>query len=182
MNQFSVISHEQNPRAWLEHPILIRFLPYSVRTLPFVLDTAAMRRLFDSNHEPWRHVNSQGLLTSVQRRYEVVWSGEQLRIYGPYGHKAWTMVTLVTPALDDHGVLLTLRTFPHRSIVLGMLAQLAFISVCAVLVGVPAVPWLPLVFFGPFLYFATVVAAKVEAAQIVTLVRQAVEENSPPTA
>jgi hypothetical protein len=182
MEQFSMTPHKQSFRAWLEHPLLILFVPYSLRTVSFARDTAPIRMLFESHRQPWRQVDLQGLFNTVQRRYETVWSGEQPRIHGPYGHKAWTMATLVNTALDEHGALLTLRTFPHRSVVLGMLAQLAFISVCALIVGVPGAPWFPLIFFGLFLYIATVIATKVEAARIVTLVRQAVEEHSPPTA
>lgn len=86
------------------------------------------------------------------------------------------MTTLVTTVLDENCMLLTLRTFPHRRIVLGFLSQLAFISVCAMIIGIPAAPWFPLLFFVPFLYIATVIATKVEAARIATLVHHEVEQ------
>ncbi|MBC8162875.1 MAG: hypothetical protein H7Z42_16830 [Roseiflexaceae bacterium] len=179
MEQFSIATHRQSPRAWFEHPVLVLFLPYSVQTVPLAADPAALRRLFESSREPWRQVAAQGPLTTAHRRYEAVASGGQLRIDGPYGNKAWTMTTLVTEALDAHGSLLTLRTFPHRSIVFGLLAQLAFISIFAVMVGVPGAPWFPLLFFMPFLYVASIICTKVEAARIATLVRQAIEQEQP---
>jgi hypothetical protein len=178
MQQFSASPSQQNSRAWFEHPRLVLLMPYSVQTVPFALDTAAMRLVFESNREPWRQVAVQGPFMTARRRYELVSSGEQLRIDGPYGNRAWTMATLVTAALDEHGMLLTLRTFPHRRILLGFLEQLVFISICTIIVGVPGTPWFPLLFFVPFLYIVTVISTKVEAARIATLVRQAVEQAS----
>jgi hypothetical protein len=173
-----MMTHQQRSHAWFEHPMLALFLPYSVRAVVFAHDTAAMRMVFEANREPWQQVAVQTLFMAVRRRYEVISSGEHIRINGPYGHKAWTMTTVVTPALDEHGMLLTLRTFPHRRIVLGFLAQLVFISICTMVVGVPGAPWFPLIFFVPFLYVPTVIATKVEAARIASLVRQSVEQPS----
>jgi hypothetical protein len=176
MEQSSMIPHQPNARAWLQHPLLILLLPYSVRTVPIALDAAALHMVFDANREPWRQIAVQGLWVTVQRRYHVVSSAEQLQIHGPYGNKAWTMTTLVRTVRDEHGMRLTLRTFPHRRIVLGLLAQLVFISVCAMIVGMPAAPWFPLIFFGPFLYLATVIATRVEAARLESLVREVLEQ------
>jgi hypothetical protein len=175
MEQSSMIPHQPNAHAWMQHPLLMLLLPYSVSTIPIALDAAALDILFDANREPWQHA-VQGLLVTVQRRYHVVSSAGQLQIDGPYGNKAWTVTTLLRTVRDEHGMRLTLRTFPHRRIVFGLLAQLAFISVCAMSVGVPAAPWFPLIFFGPFLYMATVIATKVEAARVGSLVREALEQ------
>jgi hypothetical protein len=175
MEQFSMTTHLQRSHAWFEHPMLALFLPYSVRTIVFAPDTAAIRMVFETNREPWRQVAVQALFMTVRRRYEVISSDEHIRVNGPYGNKAWTMTTLVIPALDEHGMLLTLRTVPHRRILLGFLAQLVFISICTMAVGVPGAPWSALIFFVPFLYVATVIATKVEAARIASLVRQSVE-------
>jgi hypothetical protein len=171
-------THWQRPHAWFEHPMLALFLPYSVRTVVFPPDTAAMCMVLEANRERWQQVAVQDLFMTVRRRYKVISSGEHIRIDGPYGHKAWTMTTLVTPGLDEHGMLLTLRSFPNRRIVLGFLAQLVFISICTMVVGVPGAPWFPLIFFVPVLYVATVIATKVEAARIRSLVRQLVEQAS----
>jgi hypothetical protein len=168
--------HQQNTRAWFEHPLFALFLPSCVQTVPCALDRAAMQNLFDPERKPWQQVAVQGLLMTAHRRYDVVSSGEQLHINGPYGNKAWTMTTLVTVARGEHGMLLTLRTSPHRRILLGFLLQLVFISICTIIVGVPWAPWFPLIFFVPFLFIATVIATQVEAARIATLVRQAVEQ------
>jgi hypothetical protein len=178
MEQLSTPPHQQRSYAWFDRPMLALFLPYSVQTVPFASDTAAVRLIFEANRERWRQVAGQALFMGVRRRYEVVSSGEHIRINGPYGNKAWTMTTLVTPAGDEHGMLLTLRTFPHRRIVLSFLAQLIFISICSIIVGVPGAPWFPLIIFVPFLYVATVIATKVEATRLATLVCQAVEQAS----
>lgn len=150
--------------AWL--------LPYSVRVEACTNDCALVAARFAAYNQRATTIDQPGLFFLAQRRYLVTADSHAIRIRGPYGYKAWTMQTVVGVTPTGNGSMLTIRTRLHWRITLALLEAFVVIGVFAVIVGMPAAPFFPLVFFAPFIYAATVVATKIEAAAIAQLVRR----------
>jgi hypothetical protein len=77
--------------------------------------------------------------------------------------------------------MLLIRTWLHWRIALGILEALVVVGVFAVIAGMPAAPFFPLVFFAPFIYVAAVAATKIEAAAIAQLARRIAHGEELPT-
>jgi hypothetical protein len=156
-------------------------LPYSVRVEACADDAARIQARFATYNQRATTIDQPGLFFLAQRRYIVTADDHAIRIGGPYGYKAWTMQTVVGVTPTGNGSMLLIRTWLHRRIALGILEAFVAVGIFAVLAGMPAAPFFPLVLFAPFIYAATVAATKVEAAAIAQLVRRIAHGEELPT-
>jgi hypothetical protein len=157
--------------SWIARTF-IWLLPYSARVEACADDYARIHARFATYNQHATTIDRPGLLFLAQRRYVVTAYGHAIRIRGPYGYKAWTMQTVVavTPTWNESTLLI--RTWLHWRIALAIVEALVVVGIFAVIAGMPAAPFFPLVLFAPFIYAATVVATKIEAAAIAQLVRR----------
>jgi hypothetical protein len=156
-------------------------LPYSVRVEACADDAARIQARFATYNQRATTIDQPGLFFLAQRRYIVTADDQAIRIRGPYGYKAWTMQTVVAVTPTGNGSTLLVRTWLHWRSVLSILAAFTVVGIFAVIGGMPAAPFFPLLFFAPFIYAATVAATKVEAAAIAGLVRRIAQGEELPT-
>jgi hypothetical protein len=164
------------PTVESELPLRSWLLPYDRRTIVTPLDETAVRAQLTAYLDRMQAMPSRGLF-SYEVRYQGTLVGDTLALSGPIGTRRFRLETrgIIRTAPGGTAFELTLRL--PRTLILMVLAQLAFVALGMQILGFPLVM---ILFMSGVVYSMTILQFRSEVAHILRQMLSAVDPQRQP--